>query len=46
VFIFSDGHPEERVWQDRSRAESWTEEMRQAARERQQKIAAERRNRL
>ncbi len=34
TFIFNDGHPEERVWKDRSRSESWTLEMREAARQR------------
>jgi len=33
VFVFSDGATVERVWQDRSRRESWTEEMREAARQ-------------
>jgi hypothetical protein len=33
VFVFCDGHLVEKVWQDRSRRESWTDEMRQAARE-------------
>lgn len=33
VFVFLDGHTDEKVWQDRSRRESWTDEMRQAARE-------------
>ena len=28
AFIFADGHAEEKVWQDRSRAESWTDAMR------------------
>ncbi|MDD4803119.1 MAG: recombinase family protein [Syntrophomonas sp.] len=32
-FVFRDGHTTEKVWQDRSRSESWTEDMRQAARE-------------
>lgn len=34
VFVFTDGRMEERVWNDRSRAESWTEEMREEARRR------------
>ena len=34
IFIFKDGHTEERTWKDRSRAESWTAEMREAARQR------------
>lgn len=33
-FILKDGRTVERVWKDRSRAESWTEEMREAARQR------------
>ncbi len=33
VFVFRDGHTDEKLWQDRSRRESWTKEMRQAARE-------------
>ena len=32
-YIFTDGHTEETVWKDRSRRESWTEEMREAARQ-------------
>ena len=34
VFFFSDGRIVNREWQDRSRRESWTDEMRQQARER------------
>lgn len=33
VFVFHDGHLEERIWKDRSRSESWTPEMRENARE-------------
>jgi len=33
VFVFKDGHSVERVWQDRSRRESWTDDMREQARE-------------
>jgi DNA invertase Pin-like site-specific DNA recombinase len=33
-FIFNDGHSEETVWQNPSRRNSWTEEMKQAAKER------------
>ncbi len=33
IFMFRDGHTEENGWQDRSRRESWTDEMRQLARE-------------
>ena len=32
-FSFRDGHIEERDWEPRSRSKSWTDEMRQAARE-------------
>jgi site-specific DNA recombinase len=34
IFVFKDGRIEERTWKDRSRAESWTPEMREAARQR------------
>lgn len=34
VFVFHDGHEVERVWRDRSRSESWTDEMRTRAAER------------
>ena len=34
VFHFVDGSEKEYIWQDRSRSESWTEEMKEAARER------------
>ena len=33
TFVFKDGHTVETVWQDRSRSESWTSEMKAAARE-------------
>lgn len=33
TFVFKDGHTEERVWRDRSRSESWTDEMKDAARQ-------------
>ena len=36
-FTFADGHTEKAIWQDRSRSESWTEEMRQAAAEKTKK---------
>jgi hypothetical protein len=42
VFMFRDGLRVETQWQNPSRAKSWTEEMKQAARERQNKILAER----
>jgi site-specific DNA recombinase len=32
-FVFTDGRAVERVWQDRSRAESWTPEMKETARQ-------------
>lgn len=31
VFVFKDGRREERIWQDKSRASSWTDEMRAQA---------------
>ena len=34
IFFFKDGHIEEQTWKDRSRSESWTLEMREAARQR------------
>jgi site-specific DNA recombinase len=33
-FVFKEGSIDERTWADRSRRDSWTEEMKQAARER------------
>ena len=33
VYIFKDGRREERVWQDRSRRDSWTDEMKEQAAE-------------
>ena len=33
VFVFKDGRHEERIWQDKSRASSWTDEMRTQAAE-------------
>lgn len=39
VFEFRDGHAVEKVWQDRSRRDSWTIEMRKAAREKAKKEA-------
>ena len=38
VFVFRDGRCVEQVWKDRSRKESWTDEKRQAARERRLQI--------
>jgi len=37
IFFFSDGHEEYKTWKDRSRSESWTEEMRKAVGERSRK---------
>ena len=34
MFCFSDGHTETLTWKDRSRRESWTEEMKKAASQR------------
>lgn len=34
IFVFRDGHTAEKVWRHISRRESWTEEMREAARKR------------
>lgn len=34
IFVFTDGRMVERIWRDRSRTESWTEEMREEARRR------------
>ena len=31
VFVFFNGHEVERVWRDRSRRESWTDDMKQKA---------------
>lgn len=35
VYVFRDGHTEEVFWQNISRKESWTKEMKQKAREKQ-----------
>ena len=32
-FVFKDGHTEERIWQNRSRSQSWTNEMKEQARQ-------------
>ena len=37
IFSFADGTQEERTWNDRSRSKSWTDEMKQKARERRMK---------
>ncbi len=44
TFIFHDGHTVDTKWQNPSRCESWTEDMKQKAREHQLKIAERRRN--
>jgi DNA invertase Pin-like site-specific DNA recombinase len=43
LFVFRNGHTENVAWQNPSRRHSWTNEMKQAARERQSKIWEERR---
>lgn len=43
VYVFQDGHTQEVFWQNPSRRESWTEEMKQKARERQLELAERRR---
>lgn len=43
VYVFRDGHKQDVFWRNPSRSESWTEEMRQKAREHQLKIIEERR---
>lgn len=43
VYVFRDGHTQEVTWQHRSRRESWTDEMKQKARERSLKNAERRR---
>lgn len=45
VFLFADGKESVKRWQDRSRAESWTEEMKNAARERQREGRSHHENR-
>lgn len=45
VFLFTDGKESVKRWQDRSRAESWTEEMKNAARERQREGRSHHENR-
>ena len=45
VFLFADGKESVKRWQDRSRAESWTEEMKNAARERRQEGRSHHENR-
>lgn len=43
TYVFQDGHTQDVFWQNPSRRESWTEEMKQAARERTLKNAERRR---
>ena len=43
-FVFSDGREEKRTWKDRSRAENWTDEMKEAASRKMKAYHAERRN--
>ena len=45
VFLFADGEESVKRWQDRSRAESWTEEMKNAARKRRQEGRSHHENR-
>lgn len=45
VFLFTDGKESVKRWQDRSRAESWTEEMKNAVRERQRERRSHHENR-
>lgn len=42
TYILNDGTEISKTWQDKSRSESWTPEMRESARQRQQKIIEER----
>ena len=43
-YVFRDGHTEEVTWQNPSRRESWSDEMKQTARERQRQRVLERRD--
>ncbi len=43
AYVHHDGRAKEAAWQHKSRRESWTEEMKQHARERALKLAEERR---
>lgn len=43
TYVFRDGHTEEVAWQNPSRKESWSEEMKQCARERQLQVIERRR---
>ena len=44
LFLLADGHTETRVWKDRSRRDSWTDEMKEAARQRAAKKRRDLRN--
>lgn len=44
IYVFRDSHTKEVTWQNPSRRGSWTEEMKQAARDRQLEITERRRN--
>ena len=44
IYVFRDGHTEEVAWQNPSRRESWSDEMKQSARERQRQRVLERRD--
>jgi hypothetical protein len=41
IFIFTDGYEEKATWKDRSRSESWTDEMKKATGERSRKWHAQ-----
>lgn len=43
MYVFRDGHTEEVAWQNPSRRESWSDEMKQTARERQLRMIERRR---
>lgn len=43
VYVFHDGHKKEVAWQNPSRRESWNKEMRQKARENQQRVMRQKR---
>ena len=44
LFLLDDGHTETRTWKDRSRRDSWTDEMKEAARQRAAKKLRDLRN--
>ncbi len=43
IYVFRDGHTEEVAWQNPSRRESWSDKMKQSARERQLRVIERRR---